>query len=134
MAKIVIAGSAMVVTSAAKLEDIKTLAKYAPKALRLFEKDEDGKKEEVFAVCVAEGGKGSIGNYGASFDNVTHDKDGKATITMCIPGDVKDAKEYAAETIGKAVMLLNKVEAQFEAALKSVDAEKSAVRANITIA
>lgn len=133
MAKIIIAGGAMVVTSSAKLEDIKTLEKYAPKALSLFEKDEDGKKEETFRVTVGTG-KGSIGSFGATFDGATYDKDGKATITMDIPAGTKDAKEYAAETVGKAVMQLNKVEAQFAAALEGVEAEKKAVRENITIA
>lgn len=133
MAKVTIVGDAMVVTSIAKLEDIKTLEKYAPKALSLFEKDEDGKKEEVFRVSTTTG-DGSIGEFGASFASVTHDEAKLATITMCIPKGITDAKEYAAETIGKAVMALNKVEAQFKAALEGVEAEKKAVRENITIA
>ena len=42
MAKIVIAGDAVVITSALKLEDIKTIAKYNPKALTLMG-GEDGR-------------------------------------------------------------------------------------------
>ena len=48
MAKIVIAGDAVIVTSTMKLEDIKTIAKYRPKALTLMG-GEDG-KEPIFAV------------------------------------------------------------------------------------
>ena len=43
MAKIVIAGDAVVVTSAMKLEDIKTIEKYRPKEL-VLKGGEDGKE------------------------------------------------------------------------------------------
>lgn len=133
MAEIIIAGDAIVVTSAKTLEDIKTLEKYNPKALRLFETNDDGKKEEVFCVgstC----GYGSINQYGASFGSVTHDDQKLATITMCVPRGTVDAVEYAAETIGMAVVMLNKVEEQFEEALAKVAADKATVRENITVA
>ena len=48
MAKIVIAGDAVVVTSAMKLEDIKTIEKYRPKEL-VLKGGEDG-KEPIFGV------------------------------------------------------------------------------------
>ena len=53
MAKIVIAGDAIVVTSAMKLEDIKTIEKYRPNALTLMG-SEDG-KEPIFAIGTTEG-------------------------------------------------------------------------------
>lgn len=132
MAKITIVGDAMVVTSSKTLEDIKTLEKYAPKALSLFEVDENGVREEVFRVG-STSGKGNINEYGASFSSVTHDDEKLATITLGIPAGVANAKEYVAEAVGAAVVNLNKVEAQFEAALEQVKADKEAVMANIEV-
>ena len=53
MAKITIAGDAAVVTSAMKLEDIKTIEKYRPKEL-VLKGGEDG-KEPIFAVGTTNG-------------------------------------------------------------------------------
>ena len=68
MAKIIIAGDAIVVKSDEKLEDIKTLEKYMPKALSLFE-EEDGKKSEVFRVG-STNGQGSINQFCASSHHI----------------------------------------------------------------
>lgn len=133
MAKIVIAGDAIVITSNQKLEDIKLLEKYRPKALCLYETGENGKKEEVFKVGSTTG-EGTISQYGASFGSTTHDEDKLATITMTLPRNVTDAKQYVADAIGVAILNLNKVEAQFAAALADVVSEKAAVMENISIA
>lgn len=133
MAKIKVVGDVMVVESTQTLEDIKTLEKYNPKALFLYEEDEDGKKKQVFRVC-STAGKGSIGQYGASFGSETHDGRGIATITMCLPDGVEDAKEYVAEAVGLAIVRLNKVEEQFAEALTKVEADKAAVLENIELA
>lgn len=130
MARITIVGDAMVVTSTKTLEDIKTLEKFRPKALALF--SEDG-KEEIFKVGTTTG-EGSIGTYGASFGSASHDDKKLATITMSIPTGTDDAKKYAEEKIGVAIINLNKVEEQFDAALAEVENEKAEVRANITVA
>lgn len=53
MAKIVIAGDAVVVTSAIKLEDLRNIKKYRPAAL-ILKGGEDG-KEPIFAVDVTNG-------------------------------------------------------------------------------
>ena len=79
MAKIVIAGDAVVITSALKLEDIKTIAKYNPKALTLMG-GEDG-KEPIFAIGVTNG-PGSINDVGASFGRESYDDEKLAVITM----------------------------------------------------
>lgn len=133
MAKITIAGDSIVVTSTATLETIKTLEKYAPKALRLVEKNDDDQKEEVFRVSSTTR-KGSINSFGASFGSVTHDDQKLATITVEIPAGTTDAVEYAAETLGTAIIALNKVEAQFTPALETVAADKRKVLENITVA
>lgn len=133
MANIKIIGDAMAVISSHTLEDIRTLEQYSPKTLRLYEANEDGKQEEVFRVgtttCT-----GSINQYGASFSSATHDEETLAVITLCIPNDVEDAKEYAADKVGYAVMKLNKVEAQIPAALRQVEMERAEILSNITLA
>lgn len=133
MAKITIVGDAMVVTSTKTLENLKTLEKYRPKALRLYETNDEGKREEIFTVGTTKG-TGSINQYGASFASSTHDEAKLATITLPIPAGTADAKEYAAEKIGVAITLLNKVEAQIDGALADVAADKAKVLENITVA
>lgn len=130
MAKITITGDAMVVTSSQTLEDIKTLEKHRPKALALY--SEDGK--EVLFKVGSTVGDGNINNFGASFGSVTHNESKFATITLKVPADTGDAIKYAEETIGSAIINLNKVEKQFENALKAVMAEKEVIRNNITVA
>ena len=128
MARILIAGDAMVIESSRTLEEIKTLEKYRPKALALF--DDDG--EEVFRVGTTIG-KGSISTYGASFCSASKNGEAKATITMEIPVDVADAEAYAEDTVGVAIINLNRVEAKLEEALASVRQEKTEIRNNITV-
>lgn len=132
MAKITIAGDAIVITSAKTLAQIKDLEKYRPKALRLYEVDDDGNKSEVFRV--ASGNTGIINGNGAVFASTTHDTHQLATITMSIPAGTDNAVEYAAEKIGRAITMLNQVEAQFEDAVNAIAAEKAAVIECITIA
>lgn len=132
MAKIVIAGDAVVITSTQTLESIKTLSKYRPKALCLYETDEDGNKEIAFKVAAAD--KGSISKYGATFAAATRDEDKLATITMTMPAGTTDAEKWVMENIGNAILNLNKVEAQFAEALASVTDEVNAIKENISIA
>ena len=132
MAKITIAGDSIVITSSKTLEAIKDLEKYRPNALRLYERDEDGNKTEVFRV--ASGSTGVINGNGAVFASTTHDEYKLASITMSIPAGTDNAVDYAAEKVGKAITMLNQVEAQFEDALKAVADEKAAVRDCITVA
>ena len=133
MAKIIIAGDACVITSGKKLEDIKMLEKYSPKALCLYGDDEENKKEVVFRVGTTDG-VGSITKFGASF--ASKDAEGNATITFLIPQDLDgyaDVKTYVAEKIGAAVMKLSRVEEQFNLALQTVEAERNAIMEQITV-
>ena len=131
MAKIVIAGDAVVVTSNLKLEDIKTVEKYRPKALSLMG-GEDG-KEPIFAVGTTEG-CGNINAFGASFGRESHDADKHAIITMVIGADTGDVKEWVADRIGTAIINLNKLEEKLPAVLDEIAAEKAEVMSNITVA
>lgn len=133
MAKILIAGEAVVVTSALKLEDLKKVAKYRPKALYLYG-GEDG-KEPVFGVCVANHGNGTINDVGAEFANATRDDEKLACMTLVgICGAGKNIKTAVAEKIGPAVMQLNKLEATLPAVLEEIEAERQAIMDNIQVA
>lgn len=129
MARIIIAGDAMVIESAQTLETIKTLEKHNPKALTLL--DDDG-KTVIFKVGTTSG-KGNINVYGASFGSASKNDEQKAIITMELPADTTDAKAYAEDFVGTAIIKLNAVEAQFEAALAGVEAEKATIRESITV-
>lgn len=129
MARIIVAGDALVIESAHTMETLNTLEKHAPKALVLYE--EDG-KTEAFKVGTTNG-NGSISAYGASFNSVSRNGEEKAIITLSIPNGVDDAEAYAEETVGTAIIKLNAVEAQFEAALADVAANKATIRSSITV-
>lgn len=129
MARIIVAGDAMVVESAYSIEDIKTIERYRPKALTLME--EDG-KTETFKVGTTDG-KGSISAYGMSFGSSSKNGENKAIITLDIPSNVNDAAAYAEDRIGVAIVKLNAVESQLNGALGEISHEKELVRENITI-
>ena len=132
MAKIIIAGDAVVLQSTKKFEDIKKLEKYAPKSLIIYDEDEDGKKFPVFKVGTTRG-EGSIAPSAVFFGSAARDGSGLATITKCVPPAVTDAKAWVADEYGTAVIQLNKVEAAFDAALAEIDEAKAAVEANIEV-
>ena len=131
MSKVTIAGDAVVVSSSMKLEDLKTIAKYRPKALTLMG-GEDG-KEPVFAIGVTNG-SGNINAVGASFGRETNDEAKLASITMMLGDYTGDVAEYVADALGAALINLNKLEAQLPAVLDEIAAEKAAVLSGITVA
>ena len=133
MAKILIAGNAAVITSAVKLDDIKTIAKYRPEAL-VLKGGEDG-KEPIFAISVAGRGVGEIGQYGAVFSAETHNEDKLATITIGL-ADIGEAdiKEFVADKLGGALTKLNKLEATLPEVITDIEAEKATVLGNISVA
>jgi len=131
MAKILVAGDAVVITSDLSLEDLKTLKKYRSKEL-VLKGGEDG-KEKVFAIDVTNG-EGGINSFSASFAGESHDGKKLATITMALPKEYEgDVKEWVAERIGAAIIYLNKLEEQLPAVLEEIKAEKEAVLDNITV-
>ena len=130
MAKIVIAGEAVVITSAVKLEDIRKVAKYRPEAL-ILKGGEDG-KEPIFRLGVTNGA-GKINKYGAEFGAETRDENKFATLTMCLDGVTGDVKEAVAEAIGVSILNLNKIEETIPAVIAEIDAEKNDILSNISI-
>ena len=131
MAKIVIAGDAVVITSAMKLEDLRDVKKYRPTAL-VLKGGEDG-NEPIFAINVTNG-NGDINQYGASFGAATRDDKQLATITLVAPGVEGDIKEFVADKLGSALINLNKLEETLPGVVQSIAAEKAQVMSAISIA
>lgn len=133
MAKVIIAGDAVVVNSAIKFEDLKTLKKYRPGALTL-KGGEDG-KQPIFTISVRDGGTGGINENGATFGAATRDENKFATFTMCIEASNEtDVKALVVDEIGGYLANLNKLEATLPAVLDEIKAEREAVEAAITVA
>ena len=131
MAKILVAGDAVIITSDVALEDIKTIKKYRPKALVLMG-GEDG-KEKVFAMDWTKG-SGGINTFSASFNGETRDDEKLATITMALPEGFKgDVEEYIKEHIGVGIIHLNKLEDKLPAVLEEIKAEEAAILSNISV-
>ena len=133
MAKVVIAGEAVVITSALKLEDIRALERYRPDALTL-KGGKDG-TEDIFKIGTSDS-RGRISRYGISFDNASHD-DGKfATLTVCLecPEGTEDVQAWVAETYGTAIINLNKLEETLPDVISGISAERAEVLHNISIA
>lgn len=128
MANITIAGKAVVITSTLKLEDIKTVGKYRPKALSVYG-GEDG-KEEIFAIKA--GCSESVSQYGICFADETRDEK-LATVTMTTNYDGDDIEGYVADRLGAAIVHLNKLEETLPAVIEEIAAERASVMSNITV-
>lgn len=131
VAKIIIAGDAMVCKSDISLEDLKLVKKYRPNALKVMGGEDN--KEVVFKVDVSDkGGSGSINTYGATFTKA--DESGVAIITMMLPEGEKSAKEYAEDKIGVGILHLLSVEEKLVDVLDEIKAEKESVAECIEVA
>lgn len=132
MAKIVIAGDAVVVTSELTLEDYRTIEKYRPETL-IVKGGETG-REPVFRVGTTKQ-TGEINQYGASFGAESHDGNRLATITLIgLADNGADIKEAVADKLGKAIIQLNKLEETLPDVLAEIQAEKTTIMSNITVA
>jgi len=128
MANIIIAGSSAVLKSI-KLDTLKKLEKYAPEALC----KRDDKERLTFKVGVASEGTGTIAEKGVFFAPITHAAEGRATVTLAIPASVKDAKEWAAETLAHVYNELTAMETAMSTASSKVDEDKKAMLEKISV-
>lgn len=127
--KITITADAYAITSKITVDEIKTLKKSNPDALKV--KDADG--NEKFAVSYAEG-KPSITDFGVTFGGKSHDEAGYATITGMIPVGTTNPKEYVADLVAPVKAYLEQVEgAAHDAAVAAKAARKELVE-SITVA
>ena len=132
MANIKKFGQAVVITSAAKLEEIKKIAKYNPDALVLKKENEDGVKEPVFCVGIsAKDRSGSVGTYGIEFGSA--DENGYAQVTLDYTGPDVGVKEALADSLGRQIVMLNALEATFGDALEQIDRDVAAIMTNIEV-
>ena len=132
MAKVVIAGDAVVITSSMKREDLLTIAKYRPNALVL--KGGEDNKETIFRISANKNGDGEINKYGATFGSESHDEEKLATITVFLNRADGDVKEQVADVLGSALISLGALEETLPAVLDEITAEKAAVMDSITVA
>ena len=134
MAKIVVVGQAVVITSAVKFEDIKLIKKYRPEALILY-KGEGQEKEPVFKIGVAPVGCGSISKYGVEFESATRDEAKLATLTGVLTQEFEgeELKAFISDEYGPAILLLNELEAQLPAVVEEIAAMKDRIDRNIEI-
>ena len=131
MAKMNIAGNALVVTSGMTLEQLNMVKKYRPGALKLMGGEK--KDQEIFCIDTYTG-NGGISAYGACFGSVTHDDEKKACITIVLEGVKGDIKEYVADTYGEAYTHLCELEATLPGVIEEITTQKSAIMAAITVA
>ena len=131
-ARATIAGSSCIVTSDISLETLKTIKKYRPKALNLYE-GEGKEKELVFSIDLSEKTGGNMNKYGATFGPHAS-ADGKATLTLLIDPEETEPLKAVTEKIGPAMLLLNKLEATLGAVENDVAQEKEAISACFTVA
>lgn len=127
MASITIAGRCFVVTSKISLEDLTLVSKYRPKALKIVDEDDC---TELFAVGV---GGNSLSDYGISFSGTTNDEKKLATVTLHIPADAEDVKEYVTEKASTALINLNQIESRLTEVLDQIRNEHKAVNDSITV-
>lgn len=130
MAKVTIAGKAIVITSGLKLEELETVKKYAPRKLILMG-GEDG-KEPMFGIGVVLGKSGSISGVGAEFGEAG--ANGEATMTFLAPSGVEDMKGYVADKYGAALMLLNQLEETLPSVLAEIESQRQAILDAIDVA
>ena len=127
MAKVTIAGSSYVITSAVSMADLEMVKKYRPSALAIIDPET---RETLFKVGV---GSNSISDYGIGFGGVSNDEGKLATATLSIPSDVEDAKEYVLDKAGMAIANLKEVEEGVVEALEEIRIERDAVSQNIRV-
>lgn len=125
--KVTVAGDAMVVTSAIKFDDLKTVEKYRPEALTL-KGGKDG-KEDIFKVGTTKGA-GSINTYGVSFKESRGDGH-FAQITVMLPS-VDDVKEYISDKYGVAIINLGAIEESLPSVVAGINEEKARIQSFIS--
>lgn len=127
--KVYVMGTSMAVSTTVSLEDLKLLQAKKPEALSLVEKVDD---ENVEKFRVLTGANAALQKNVACFNGSTNGTPKMAMMTIDISGkpENKDAKEYAVEKYGEAILNLQKVEAQFQPALDEI-ATQSATLAGL---
>lgn len=125
-------GSALVITSSLKLEDIKTVKKYQPGSLTLWDKDEDGNKTPVFSVLYKKDCNGAINEQGAIFAKESPEGFAQITELVSVPADT-DPKEFVADNYGKALLALAKFEEYFPAVIDELNENRTKIMDGVEV-
>lgn len=129
MANIIITGDSVSVISTLTLEDIKTVAKYRPEALNLYDGES---KEKSLVFTVKAGTTPSMSAYGVSFTAQT--SDGNAVMTEIFSGSTAATiKDAVAEKYGVGVINLRKLEAQVPTVIEEIKAEREEIKSSIEV-
>ena len=134
MANVKIIGDAVILTSTMKLEDLELIQKTKPKALYLYEEDENGKSVPCFRIAVGEGEvrPSDVNENGITFRKASRDG-GFAQITCKAPAGEGDVKDVVAEVFGGPLMSLKKLELALPDVIEEITRLKQAVLANIEV-
>lgn len=128
--KVTATGSAVVITSSMKKEELEYIQKYRPEALTTYG-GEDG-KEPIFCIRVTDG-RSSINENGAQFGEATRDENKYACITMVLENDCEDIKSQIADQIGGALTKLAALEATLPAVVTEIKNERARIMESITV-
>lgn len=113
-------------TSALTAEQIATIAKYDPRKLILTEKEDNGKRTDVYSISVGKAGTGSIGNYGIVFDGITRDNSKNATLALDFIYDGEDVAGEVFDRYGKYIRYAEAIENQCLEAIDGIREAKTA--------
>lgn len=127
MANIKIVGNQALVESTKTLEEYKLLAKNAPEALALYNKD----GEVTFKVTV--GPRGSVSRYGATFSGESSVEPHNAIITVEIPASAADKKEWVVENVGPALVGINSIESKMGGWVEKVESDLKTIAESISV-
>lgn len=129
MANIIITGNSVSVISEIKLEDIKTVAKYRPEALNLYEGEG---KDKTLAFVVRAGNTPSMGAYGVAFTSET--SEGNAVVTEIFAGQsATTIKDAVAEKYGVGILNLRKLELTLPAVLEEIKSQREEIKSAIEV-
>ena len=131
VAGVQIAASVVTVKSAFTPEELKMVKKFRPDALTIFD-TEGGHKIPKFTIGVSSVGNGSVGTAGLSY-GARAAADGKAMMVMEIPEGVDKVKEWAADTIGVAILKVRQIEGALASVIAEIKGEQAQVAAAITV-
>lgn len=128
MAKTKIVGDALVITSELKLTDLELVQKYEPAALKLYNVDDNGKKNPCFAICVQPGAlqKFDVTDNGITFRKASRDG-GFAEITCSVPAGEGDVRELVAEKFGGAISGLIRLEQELPDVIEAITERRQSV-------
>ena len=129
MSQIKILGESAVITSTLKAEGLETLKKFKQEHLTIL----NDRKEVVYAVGMAQGGRGSVTDYGITFNN--RDAEGFAQVTITLPDGIaaEERANYVAEKLGNSVTRLNGVEEIIQERIDEVIAAQTAMVESIQV-